>query len=511
MSQGLPVQRVVNTSISLTATPASFRNFGTAICVGSTPGVIDIVQRKRDYSSIEEVAADFGTAAPEYLYAQEHFGQEPQPSTLSIARWAQVATRGRLNGAILTPAQRLPSIFSAITTGAMTLSVDGTVRTLTGLNFSSVTNLNGVASIIQAALVAAGATGAIVQWNGVYYRFEVVSGTTGTTSTLSYATSPSSAAITAGARDISILTGLSVTPNSAGANADAPIAGVPAETALSAAALLGDMFGDWYCMQFAPVTPLADSDAIAVAGYIQAAGQARICGFTTSNTAALDPTRSDDLGSVLQTLGYDRSFVEFSENNPYAAASIFATFATINYLGSNTTITGKFKLQPGVVPEYLTTTQADTLQEKNYNVYAQYQNGTAITQEAVMSSGTFIDSRINADWQANYAQTNVYNFIRSQPKVPQTDKGMGLIATVIAQSLQQGVVNGYLAEGTWNAAGFGTLNQGDTVAGGFYIFVPKVASQSETDRQLRKSVVFQCALKEAGAVHSADILMSVNP
>ena len=304
---------------------------------------------------------------------------------------------------------------------------------------------------------------------------------------------------------------MSVTPNATGANAAPPVNGVAAETALSCIAALGDQFGDWYGVDFAPLTTISDADKIAVAGYIQAASQPRIAGLTSQNTAAYDGTRSDDLGAVLQSLIYDRTFTDFSSNNSYAGASLFGRFATVNYLGSKTTITAKFKQMPGVIAESLTENQASVLKSKNYNVFINYQNGVAITQEGVMASGTFIDSRINADWLANYVQTNVFNLLLTLPKVPQTDDGMTLLTNVMHASMVQAVTNGYLAPGVWNGPAFGTLNTGDFLPDGFYIYQPPVATQNQTDRAARKSVPFQIAAKEAGAVHSASIMITVNP
>ena len=612
MAQGLSPSRVVSVSISLTAVLGGFQNFGSALIVGSTPGVIDVNERARDYNGIDAVADDFGTTAPEYLAADIHFSQSPPPATVKIGRWAQTATHAHLRGAILTPTQRLVTNFQSISNGSLRILVDGVPYTLTGLNFATplVTNLNGVASVIQTALQAAGATGATVLWNGVYYRFEVTSGSSGAVSTLGYgsaATASSNVAFSAqpaanstltlngtaltfvtsnpsanqvligtnlaatlanlatvvngssdtqvskftavagpatfylyadaagtagnsltvtasgtanatvlaspmtggGGTDISVLTGLSLSTTSTGSNAATPVPGIAAETALAAAQTLGNYFGDWYCLQFAPVTPLADSDAIQVASYIEATS--RISAFTTQNTNVLDPTRSDDLASLLMASGFERSFPQFSSTSPYAATSLFARFATVNYTGTNTTITGKFKQQPGVTPEALLDGQADTLAEKNCNVYALYNDGTADTQEGVMASGHFIDQRINADWIANYLQVNTRNVLRSQPKVAQTDKGMGILVAAMVASCQQAVRNGYVAEGIWNGPPIGALNTGDLVAGGFYVYAPPVAQQTETDRAARKSVLFQIALKEAGAVHSAAIVVDVNP
>lgn len=70
--------------------------------------------------------------------------------------------------------------------------------------------------------------------------------------------------------------------------------------------------------------------------------------------------------------------------------------------------------------------------------------------------------------------------------------------------------NGCLAPGVWNSAGFGALNQGDTLAKGYYVYAPPIATQSQADREARKAVTFQVAAKEAGAIHSVDILVNVN-
>ena len=102
---------------------------------------------------------------------------------------------------------------------------------------------------------------------------------------------------------------------------------------------------------------LANSDHLAVAGFIEGSAQARIYGIGTQNTASYDPTRSDDIGSLVQAAGYTRTMTDFSSYSIYGIASLFGRFATVNYGGSNTTITLKFKLQPGVVAETLTETQ----------------------------------------------------------------------------------------------------------------------------------------------------------
>ncbi|WP_158810465.1 DUF3383 domain-containing protein [Beijerinckia sp. L45] len=503
---GLNTNDVVDVTISLTNTPAGFRNFGAVLVLGPSD-VIDVNERRRNYSDMTGVGADFAPGTPEFAYAEDHFSQVPQPNQLAIGRFAQTATAGLLHGAILTPSQRLLTNFTSIGAGgAFKMSIDGTVHPVGPMNFSGAANLNGVAGIVQAALVTAGATGATVVWDSENLRFNVESGTTGAASSVGYATAPTAGA---GVVDVSVLLGLSATPTSSGAAADAPIAGIVAEEPLACIALFDQLYGDWYMGAFAAT--LADADHLSVAEYIEAAGRSRIYGIGTENTEVMDPTQTDDLASILVDANISRTCIAYSSTTTVSIASLFARFATVNYAGSNTTITGKFKTMPGVTAEYLTEDQAETLDAKRVNYFAAYQNGASIIQQAVMVNGNFIDSRINADWLANYVQTNLFNLYTTMNKVPQTDAGTGLQKANITASMQQGIVNGYLAAGVWNGQAFGTLNTGDVLPLGFYIYAPLVATQNQTDRAARKSVPFQIAAKEAGAVHSSSISILVNP
>jgi len=491
MASGLPVSDVVNVSVSISPVAAPTRNFGAALIVGPS-AVIDTVERIRAYPNLAGVTGDFPTNSPEYQAAARHFGQSPQPNIVYIGRFAQTDSSGSLRGGVLTGLEQLITNFTAITAGSMAITVDGTVKTLTGLDFSGATNLNGVAAIIDTAL-----TGATVVWNANIGRFEVASSSTGTTSTLSYATP------TGSGTDVSARLKLTST------TASAPVAGIVAEKLVQALAALADRSGDWYAAILA-ATSVPTSDVIAAASFIEAQGKKRIFGATLNSTTVIDPTSTTDLGSLLHTANLRRTFTQYASVSPYAVASFFGRAATINFQGSNTTLTMKFKREPGVVAETLTETQARTLKAKGVNVFVNYDNATAILQEGTMADGSYFDEVQGLDWLENDIQTALYNTLLTQPKVPQTDAGMHLLKTVIEGRLTQAVANGLVAPGIWNAGGFGALKTGDALDTGFYVYCMPVALQSQADREARKSVPMQVAVKLAGAVHSVDVLISVN-
>ena len=495
MAQGLAVSDVVAVNVILSPTAAVGRNFGTLLIIGSS-NVIDTNERIRSYTQLGGVASDFGIAAPEYAAAAAYFGQSPQPYNLKIGRWAQQATAGSLRGAILSASVQANNLatLQATTNGNLTCTIDGTARSLSGLNFAQAANLNGVAGVVNTAL---GAFGTCV-FDG--YRFTVRSNSAGASSTVSQV------ATVGGGADVAGLLGLS-----AAAGALLAVPGIFAETAVAAVNALASLTSDWYACTFAPLAPISDNTLLQVAATIEASNPVRVMGITTQNTAAGDPLSTADIGAVLARSLYSRTLVQYSTTNPYAVASFFGRALNVNFTGSKTVLTMKFKQEPGVVPELLSETQAQALKAKHINVFAAYQNDSAIVQEGTMASGRFWDEVHGLDWLANTVQRDLFNVLyQSFTKIPQTDEGVHVLLTQMEATLSQGVENGLIAPGVWNAEGFGQLKRGDLLGKGFYCTAGLIANQSQSDREARKSPLLQGAVKLAGAIHSVDCLLNVN-
>lgn len=490
MTVGLNVNRIISVTVDLAPLAAQFANVDSLLILGDST-VIDVVQRIRSYDDIASVAADFGTSAPEYLAALNYFSQAPQPTQVYIGRWAQAATPGILHGGSLSAAEQLLTNFTAITSGGLDISVDGTGHNLTGINLSGASNLNGVASIVQAELPS----GVLVVWNQSFARFDIISSTTGISSTVSFGT-------TGAGTDISSLMGLQSTQGGY------LVAGIAAETALAAVQILDDLATQWYGLTFAS-THIVNADVLAVAAYIQAGFH--IYGVTSQDPNALNSSATTDIGYLLQEAGYTRTFVQYSSSSAYAVASMFGREFTVNFAGNNTTITLMFKQEPGVVPETLNSSQADALDTKRYNYFVNFNNNTAIIVNGCMSGPAYIDEIHGLDWLANAVQTNLYNQLYQSPtKIPQTDPGTHILVTTVQATCAAAVNNGLVAPGTWTTQGFGTLNEGDFMPTGYYVYAPPVASQAQADREARKSVPIQVAVKLAGAIQSVDCIINVN-
>jgi hypothetical protein len=486
----LSVSDLVRVTVNLSPLAAATRSFGVLMIAGDS-NVINGSERFRTYLTIDGVATDFGTSAPEYKAAALYFGQSPKPKTLMIGRWLRVASAGFNEGGILTPAQQVLSNFTAITNGGVVIVIDGVTKTLTSLNFSGATNLNGVATIITTALSGAG----VVTWNGL--QFIVTSSTTGIASIVGYAT-------TGTGTDISTLLKLTA------ATAIALIPGFAAETAVACAAALANMSAAWYGLMFQASVQPDTAANLAVCDFIEALDLSRIFGVTIIDTSVLSAAVTNDLASQMMAAAYRQSFNQYSQN-AYAIASFFGRAFSVNFNANRSTITLMYKQEPGVVGENLTENQALTLKNKRCNVFVDYVNDTVIIQYGVMSGPAYFDEIHGLDWFQNAIQTACFNVLyTSTSKIPQTDAGVNQLTNAISGACDQAVSNGLVAPGTWNADGFGNLAPGQFLKTGYYIYAPPISSQAQSDRDARVAPPIQVAVKLAGAIQEMDVLVNVN-
>ena len=269
-------------------------------------------------------------------------------------------------------------------------------------------------------------------------------------------------------------------------------------------------YTNWYGLAIADSADLVEADVISVAAAIEASSLSRILAVTTDDVNVLVAGNTDNIGYKLKAAGYGRTFWQYSSSSKYAAISAFGRAFTVNFTGNNTTITLKFKTEPGVTYETLTTAQAAAIDAINGNVYVYYANDTAIIQQGVMANGDFFDERHGLDWLQNYVQTNLYNLLyTSTTKIPQTDAGVTRLMTNVEASLDQAVNNGLVAPGVWNGGPIGQIQSGDTLTKGYYVYADAVANQAQSDREARKSPVIQAAIKLAGAIHYGDVQINV--
>lgn len=469
----LALTQVMNISVSETPTGIGEYNTSNLALFTAEPRASSFgTSGFKLYRAPSEVEKDFGTESQTFKMANKVFAQKP--NILAGGGYLAVIPF------ILSKQQVLPSAVPA--SGSFVLSFKG--------NASAAINYNDSADQVQAKLRAlpglsqvkvTGTVGAglHISLDGVYGEQPafVVSADTLQTS--------GSVAVT-----------LAVSSESAGEAVAA---------AITRAKGLVQFFGAIFALIF------SDADIEALADVIQPLNK---IAFVVSNEAA-----SVETGGALdklRTAKYSQTRGLFYGGLLADALNYAAAYASralsVNFNGSNTTITMHLKDLVGIQPD---ATIDETLLAKvkaaGADVYVSLQ-GTA----KVLTSGanTFFDRVYNKLWFTGALQVAGFNYLaKSSTKIPQTEEAMLGFKGALRKVCQRGVDNQYLAPGEWtNPETFGV--QEDFLANirqeGFYIYSQPLAQQAQADREDRKGVLTQIAVKEAGAQHTGDVLVNVN-
>lgn len=452
----LDLSNVVNISVSLT--PVGLASFNVNnIALFSTDGVPGgwlTGQKFGEYVSAAAVGADFGTTTETYLQAVAIFSQQPNI----------LAGGGSL---IIIPFGNASTVSTATVNAGGTGYVVGDIL--------SIVQTGGTGATIRVETVYAGAVVSISVQN-VGYGYSVASGLTTTGGT--------------------------------GTGATINITGVTSET-LEDAVLRGN--GYLYFNGILSTNYGSNISWLALADSVQAYGDKML--FLPSNSLG-------DLGGLFtdiqQATDYATRCLYYGGSAQQArlfAAAYAAKLLSVNFTGSNTAITMNLKQLTTILPDNtVTQTVYNALKVAGVDAYVSYAG-----VPAVVSNGTnkYADEIANLVWLVTSLKVNGFNLLAQVgTKVPQTEAGVSLLKTAYRQVLEQGVTNGYIAAGKWTSAEF-FGNQEDFINNiqqrGYYIYSQPVAQQSAVDREERKAPLIQIAVKEAGAIHSTNVIVSINP
>lgn len=255
----------------------------------------------------------------------------------------------------------------------------------------------------------------------------------------------------------------------------------------------------------------SDADILAAAALVQT--QNKLLFVAHNDPASIEPAGILDqlrTGTLRQSRGlfYGGTVLEALQ----FAAAYAGRALSVNFDGNNTTITMHLKDLTGIQPDpSMTQTLKVKAEEAGADIMVSIQGVTK-----VFSSGEnmFFDRIYNQLWIVGRFQIAGFNLYASTPtKIPQTEDGALQLLSVLRKVCEAGVTNQYLAPGEWDSpVTFG--DQADLLANirqlGYYLYSAPVAQQSAADRTDRKAPVVQAALKEAGANHSASMIVNIN-
>lgn len=256
----------------------------------------------------------------------------------------------------------------------------------------------------------------------------------------------------------------------------------------------------------------ADDEEYAAASTAVQAMQNRVLMLPRSTSAAFSGIFATVASNTNTKCLYYSYGDNAAQNARIFAAAYLSKALSVNYGGSNTTMTMNLKDLAGIQAD---TNISETILSQCETVGADCFPSIEGLPKVISNAqgGMYFDQVLNQIWFVNTIQRNVFNVLATtRTKIAQTDANLEIITKAIRQVCNQAVTNGYLAPGTWNSSDtFG--NYEDFMRNieefGFYIYHMPVAEQSQTDRQARKAPVYQIAGKEAGAVHKANILIYI--
>ena len=194
----------------------------------------------------------------------------------------------------------------------------------------------------------------------------------------------------------------------------------------------------------------------------------------------------------------------------FAAAYAGRALSTIFY-GVNTTQTMHLKSLVGVVgDEAVDQTALTACVAAGVDVYAKF------GVDRLFTSGTngFFDEIYNELWLKMALQITGFNYLaQTNTKIPQSEIGMDGLKNAYRQVCDQAIRNRFIGPGTWTSSDtFGDVEALNRCIKdiGYYIYSLPVSQQLPADRAARKAPLIQIAVKSLGAVHSSDIIVTVN-
>lgn len=190
----------------------------------------------------------------------------------------------------------------------------------------------------------------------------------------------------------------------------------------------------------------ADADILSLAEYAEA--NKKIYLVSKYDADVLDPVKTDDIASQLKELQYKQTLLQIvdsvAKERQYQECAVVGSAASLN--------PGSFSLHgktlPGASVSSFSSTQVNTLKNKNANYYVMIAD-VGFYIDGKMSDGTFFDIQHGRLWLEVRMEEDVFMLMKQKAdmgsKIPYTDDGVGMVVGVMERRLQIATDVGYLA------------------------------------------------------------------
>ena len=267
-----------------------------------------------------------------------------------------------------------------------------------------------------------------------------------------------------------------------------------------------------------PATSIVDDSAAAaalrsMAGWVNARNKAMVfdsfgagplvTNESVSDTAIISALKQNRVGAI-----YNGAVID------HKAIGYVALFSAVNYLGTQTIISGSHKKIQGVTANKFTATEKTELQRKRVNYYEQ-DGGLTYTREG-WTFGTWMDVQAFANWFNGRVELELFNTL-AEADVAQSDDDLSIVQA-LTTVCELAVQNGAIGPGDLSPRSRGdviSVTDDQDFEGflprGYYIWKGKYKDQSSADRTARKSVAHTIWMVGRGFVNAADIRAIFQP
>ena len=360
--------------------------------------------RVRIYSSDspDAVGVDFGTSSEAYKAASDFCNQPTRPSQFLIGQVFDSPQAGFMKtGGV----ESTITAWTAVTDGSFGITIDGDTQQISALNFSAATDLDDVATLITLGLqtiATSGFTAATCVNNDGSFQF--TSGTTGDLSTVSVLLTGSTGTDISGSNYLNGLAGTASTvPGYAPTTFTNELLLAKEASFCSGVFAYGWAFDEVY----------RDSqEAEDAAAFCESGGL--LCSLASNNPLAKDPDSVNDIAKKLEPFGYQRTGApEYSDYpDTYPDFAKLATMLAVDYNGTNTVKTLKFKNLVGLPTIGVSSSEWGVLEAKGYDTFTRTGNTARTAREGRMvAPAWYWDERIGLDNYAEEIQVAAYNLL----------------------------------------------------------------------------------------------------
>lgn len=219
-----------------------------------------------------------------------------------------------------------------------------------------------------------------------------------------------------------------------------------------------------------------------------------------------------ELLANLSALNLDKTKLLYYGGTDHFIAAYASRMFSVNFSAQNSTITANLKtLRLVKADDTVTETLYQKMKTLGVDGYVTY-GGVAKIVSNANGNDNYFDDIYNRLWFKQAMKVAIFNALATtNTKIPQTEQGMDYLKKAARGICQQAVYNRFLAPGTWNGE-FLFGNPADFARNiedfGYYIYSLPVAEQAQSERLARVAPVIQIAGKQAGAFHSASIVVT---